>query len=43
MSFVALMNESIPHVVASLLTHVLATVWSGFQVSDIPSFMFEFA
>ncbi|THU91634.1 hypothetical protein K435DRAFT_840922 [Dendrothele bispora CBS 962.96] len=42
MSFVALMNESIPHVVASLLTHVLATVWSGFQISHTASFRSDF-
>ncbi|KAK7468581.1 hypothetical protein VKT23_003085 [Stygiomarasmius scandens] len=42
MSFVALMNESIPHVVASLLTHVLATVWSGFQISHTANFRSDF-
>lgn len=42
MSFVALMNESIPHVIASLLTHVLATVWSGFQISHTANFRADF-
>ncbi|KAF5374886.1 hypothetical protein D9758_000031 [Tetrapyrgos nigripes] len=42
MSFVALMNESIPHVIASLLTHVLATVWSSFQISHTANFRADF-
>ncbi|CAK5265266.1 unnamed protein product [Mycena citricolor] len=32
MSMVALLNESIPHIIASLTTHILATFWSGFQI-----------
>ncbi|KAL5535245.1 hypothetical protein ACEPAF_3339 [Sanghuangporus sanghuang] len=32
MSIVAILNESIPHIIASLLTHVLATAWGGFQI-----------
>ncbi|KAJ6580657.1 hypothetical protein B0H19DRAFT_1328711 [Mycena capillaripes] len=38
MSLVALLNESIPHILASLLTHVLATEWSGFQISHTANF-----
>ncbi|TRM66004.1 hypothetical protein BD626DRAFT_546389 [Schizophyllum amplum] len=32
MSFTALMQESIPHIITSLLTHLLATGWAGFQI-----------
>lgn len=42
MSIVALLNESIPHIFASLLTHVLATAWSGFQISHTASFRATF-
>ncbi|KAJ7169468.1 hypothetical protein C8R46DRAFT_897285 [Mycena filopes] len=42
MSLVALLNESIPHIIASLLTHVLATGWSGFQISHTASFKKNF-
>ncbi|KAJ6574679.1 hypothetical protein B0H19DRAFT_933287 [Mycena capillaripes] len=38
MSLVALLNESIPHILASLLTHVLASGWSGFQISHTANF-----
>jgi len=38
MSLVALLNESIPHVLASLLTHMSATAWGGFQISSTSSF-----
>lgn len=42
MSLVALMNESIPHIFASLLTHVLATVWSAFQIAHTNKFRADF-
>lgn len=42
MSVVALLNESIPHIIASLLTHVLATAWSGFQISQTADFQKSF-
>ncbi|KAI0374485.1 hypothetical protein BV20DRAFT_936156 [Pilatotrama ljubarskyi] len=42
MSLVALLNESIPHVVASLLTHILATAWGGFQIFNTEAFHRKF-
>lgn len=42
MSFVALLNESIPHTIAALLTHVLATMWSGYQLANTKSFRQNF-
>lgn len=42
MSFVALLNESIPHIIAALLTHVLATMWSGYQLATTQSFRSSF-
>ncbi|KAJ7655225.1 hypothetical protein DFH06DRAFT_1046920 [Mycena polygramma] len=42
MSVVALLNESIPHILASLLTHILATAWSGFQISHTANFRQNF-
>lgn len=42
MSTVALLNESIPHIIASLLTHVLATAWAGFQIVNTGSFQKDF-
>ncbi|KAJ7456580.1 hypothetical protein FB451DRAFT_1342099 [Mycena latifolia] len=42
MSVVALLNESIPHIIASLLTHVLATAWSGFQIYHTANFRANF-
>ncbi|KAI0670209.1 hypothetical protein C8Q78DRAFT_1039658 [Trametes maxima] len=38
MSLVALLNESIPHVIASMLTHILATAWGGFQIYNTEVF-----
>jgi len=38
MSVVAILNESMPHIIASLLTHVLATAWGGFQVFNTKQF-----
>lgn len=43
MSLVAILNESIPHVIASLLTHLLATAWSAYQVEMTAEFHTEFA
>ena len=42
MSLVALLNESIPHIIAALLTHVLATGWSGFQLAGTKAFKASF-
>ncbi|KAF8649849.1 hypothetical protein AX16_005612 [Volvariella volvacea WC 439] len=42
MSVVALLNESIPHILASLLTHVLATSWSAFQITHTANFRADF-
>jgi len=42
MSLAALLNESIPHIFASLLTHLLATAWSGFQINHTASFKKDF-
>jgi hypothetical protein len=42
MSAVALLNESIPHIIASLLTHMLATAWSGIQIANTASFRRDF-
>jgi len=42
MSIVAILNESIPHIIASLLTHMLATAWAGFQISHTASFRRDF-
>ncbi|KAK2461683.1 hypothetical protein APHAL10511_006146 [Amanita phalloides] len=41
-SVVALLNESIPHMWASLVTHVMATGWVGFQISATTSFRSSF-
>jgi len=43
MSIVALLNESMPHIIASLLTHVLATAWGGFQIVNTANFHTEFS
>lgn len=42
MSLVALLNESIPHIFASLLTHVLATMWTGYQINHTAVFRANF-
>jgi hypothetical protein len=42
MSVVALLNESIPHIFASLLTHVLAAAWGAFQITQTASFRSNF-
>lgn len=38
MSIVALLNESIPHTLAALLTHILATAWSVYQLFNTKNF-----
>ena len=38
MSLVALLNESIPHTLAALLTHLLATAWSVYQIFNTRTF-----
>ncbi|KIK71377.1 hypothetical protein GYMLUDRAFT_33530 [Collybiopsis luxurians FD-317 M1] len=43
MSIVALLNESIPHIIASLLTHVMATAWAGYQIVNTRNFQKDFA
>ncbi|KAJ7293166.1 hypothetical protein C8J57DRAFT_1041078 [Mycena rebaudengoi] len=42
MSMVALLNESIPHILASLLTHVLSTAWSSYQIYHTARFRKNF-
>lgn len=39
---VALLNESMPHIFASLLTHMMATAWAGFQIYHTANFREEF-
>lgn len=41
MSIVALLNESVPHTIAAVLTHVLATAWSGYQLHMTAAFRAE--
>lgn len=42
MSIVALLNESIPHIFASLLTHIMATAWAAFQITHTAAFRASF-
>jgi hypothetical protein len=42
MSTVALLNESVPHVLASLLTHVASTGWSAYKLASTASFHADF-
>ncbi|KAF8528035.1 hypothetical protein BU17DRAFT_38723 [Hysterangium stoloniferum] len=42
MSIVALLNESIPHVLAALFTHLVATIWSIAQVFQTEDFRQDF-
>ncbi|KAH7340501.1 hypothetical protein B0J17DRAFT_568705 [Rhizoctonia solani] len=42
MSVVALLNESVPHVIAAFLTHLLTTGWSIFQLVQTAHFRSEF-
>ncbi|KAJ3824035.1 hypothetical protein F5878DRAFT_627986 [Lentinula raphanica] len=43
MSLVALLNESIPHIIASLLTHAMATGWASYQIVNTRGFESDFA
>jgi len=38
MSIVAILNESIPHIIASLVTHLVVTGWAGFQIFNTTQF-----
>ncbi|KZT36026.1 hypothetical protein SISSUDRAFT_1050474 [Sistotremastrum suecicum HHB10207 ss-3] len=38
MSLVALLNESMPHMLASLLTHMMATAWAVYQLKNTADF-----
>ncbi|KAF9523600.1 hypothetical protein CPB83DRAFT_821288 [Crepidotus variabilis] len=38
MSVIALVHESIPHIIASLMTHMMATAWGGFQIVHTANF-----
>jgi hypothetical protein len=42
MSIVALLNESIPHIIAGLVTHVMATSWSAAQLTYTETFRVSF-
>lgn len=42
MSSVALLNQSIPHILASLLTHMMATSWGAFQINSTEDFRSTF-
>jgi hypothetical protein len=42
MSIVALLNESIPHILASLATHVGSTGWAAFQIVHTAHFKGDF-
>jgi hypothetical protein len=42
MSLVALLNESIPHILASLATHMIATGWAAFQIQHTAQFREDF-
>ncbi|KAG6891388.1 hypothetical protein C0992_007611 [Termitomyces sp. T32_za158] len=43
MSIVALLNESIPHTLASLVTHMIATAWAAFQIAHTADFRSNFS
>ncbi|KAF9650714.1 hypothetical protein BDM02DRAFT_3267747 [Thelephora ganbajun] len=43
MSTVAILNESIPHVIASLFTHMVATGWGTFQIIHTNQFRTSFS
>lgn len=42
MSFVAILNESMPHMIAALVTHLLMTAWTAFQIVATMRFRSEF-
>lgn len=41
-SVIALLHESIPHILVSLVTHVMATAWGGFQIAHTANFRKDF-
>ena len=41
-SIVALLNESIPHICASMVTHLMATSWAAFRIHDTAVFNSQF-
>jgi hypothetical protein len=41
-SVVALLNESIPHICASMVTHLMATSWAAFRIHDTAVFNSQF-
>jgi len=41
-SIVALLNESIPHICASMVTHLMATCWAAFRIYDTAVFKSNF-
>ncbi|KAF8634420.1 hypothetical protein AX15_000871 [Amanita polypyramis BW_CC] len=41
-SIVALLNESIPHIIASLITHLLTTAWAGVRILNTAVFRSKF-
>lgn len=41
-SVVALLNESIPHICASMITHLMATSWAAFRIYDTVTFRSQF-
>ncbi|KAG2156515.1 uncharacterized protein EDB93DRAFT_1247221 [Suillus bovinus] len=43
MSIVAVLNESVPHTIATLLTHMLATGWAGYQIFNTAQFHGDFS
>ncbi|KAJ3736858.1 hypothetical protein DFJ43DRAFT_1129029 [Lentinula guzmanii] len=43
MSLVALLNESIPHIIASLSTHAMATAWASYQIVNTRGFESDFS
>lgn len=43
MSIVAVLNESVPHTIAALLTHMLATGWAGYQIFNTAQFHGDFS
>jgi len=42
MSIIALLNESIPHIFASLLTHMMSTAWAVYQITNTAKFHSNF-
>jgi len=42
MSIAAILNESVPHTIASLLTHMLSTGWAGYQIFNTAQFRGDF-